>query len=106
MSRPTNEELKSKILEVARKEFMGKGYERASLQNISRIVGISNMPVYSYFKNKENLFNTIVGEATESLLDAISNPEEVAMLVEKRLSENGSLTKVLSELPPEVLISL
>lgn len=56
------EELKTKILEVARREFILKGFQQASLRQIARDAGMTTGGIYTYFKSKEEIFNLIVNK--------------------------------------------
>ncbi|MGC9343920.1 MAG: TetR/AcrR family transcriptional regulator, partial [Bacteroidales bacterium] len=54
------EELRTKILEVARREFILKGFQQASLRQIARDAGMTTGGIYTYFKSKEEIFELIV----------------------------------------------
>ena len=55
-----------RIHEAAKAEFMEKGYEKASLRNIVRSLGMTTGAFYGYYKSKEELFEAIVGERYDS----------------------------------------
>lgn len=59
------EELKTKILEVARKEFILKGFQQASLRQIARDAGMTTGGIYTYFKSKEEIFELIVNKVAQ-----------------------------------------
>jgi AcrR family transcriptional regulator len=73
----------SKILEHATEVFDEKGYEGASMRDLSRSSGVSLSGLYYYFESKEKLlyliqkhaFTTIV-ERLRERLDAVSDPEQ------------------------------
>lgn len=50
------------ILTAAKKEFLEKGYQKASLRNIVKQAGVTTGAFYGYFKNKEELFDALAGE--------------------------------------------
>lgn len=50
------------ILESAKVEFLKKGFREASLRNIVEHAGVTTGSFYWYFKSKEELFETVVGE--------------------------------------------
>jgi AcrR family transcriptional regulator len=56
------EEKKEKTVEKAREYFHVHGYRRASLSALISEIGISKPTFYNYFKNKEELFNTVMME--------------------------------------------
>lgn len=61
--RPTTEqslEIENRILDVALKEFLDRGYGNASLERIVKVAGISKTTLYSRFSAKEELFRAVV----------------------------------------------
>ena len=56
------EEKKEKIIEKARVYFHLYGYRGASLSDLISDIGISKPTFYNYFKNKEDLFSTVMVE--------------------------------------------
>ncbi|MBR4183969.1 MAG: TetR/AcrR family transcriptional regulator [Lachnospiraceae bacterium] len=48
------------LIEAAKKEFLEKGYNKASLRNICSQAGVTTGALYFFFKNKEELFAEIV----------------------------------------------
>ncbi|HXZ42630.1 MAG TPA: TetR/AcrR family transcriptional regulator, partial [Terriglobales bacterium] len=72
-----------KILEHATEVFDEKGYEGASMRDLSRAAGMSLAGLYYYFESKEKLlyliqkhtFTTIVDRLRERL-DEVSDPEQ------------------------------
>lgn len=51
---------KDKIIEEALTLFSEKGYGGVSVRDISRAVGIKESSLYNHFKNKQDIFDTIV----------------------------------------------
>jgi AcrR family transcriptional regulator len=56
------EEKKEKAVEKAREYFHTSGYRAASLSALIADIGISKPTFYNYFKNKEELFYTVMVE--------------------------------------------
>ena len=56
------------ILSEAKAEFLEKGYEKASLRKIVRDAGLTTGAFYGYFKNKEQLFETLVGDEYNEMI--------------------------------------
>jgi AcrR family transcriptional regulator len=54
------EEKKEKTIEKAREYFHRHWYRKASLSELIAEIGISKPTFYNYFKNKEELFNTVM----------------------------------------------
>jgi AcrR family transcriptional regulator len=73
----------AKILQHATEVFCKKGYEGASLRDLSRATGMSLAGLYYYFESKERLlfliqkhtFSTIVARL-KSRLEGVSDPEQ------------------------------
>lgn len=79
------EETRKWILNSATEEFYEKGYQDSSLRHICTNVGVTTGAVYFLFKNKEELFKTIVENVTNPIVT-----EFQAMAVnEKAQYENG-----------------
>lgn len=53
------------ILNAAAEIFAGEGYHHASISDICKNAGISNGALYKYFKNKEDLFLSIMDYGIE-----------------------------------------
>ena len=54
-------EIKENILQSALDAFLENGYRDASMQEIARRAGIATGNIYNYFKNKEEVFATLIG---------------------------------------------
>lgn len=55
-----NKETRKHLLECAKKEFLEKGYMKASLRNICKEAGVTTGALYFFFKDKEDLFGALV----------------------------------------------
>lgn len=62
-----------KIHEAARQEFLEKGFQLASLRNIVKTAGVTTGAFYGYYNSKEELFDALVGEQTEYVLQLFDN---------------------------------
>jgi TetR/AcrR family transcriptional repressor of nem operon len=51
---------KEKIVETGLRLFLQKGYQKTSLNDIARQVGISKPAIYHHFKNKDELFHGVL----------------------------------------------
>lgn len=65
-------ETKEKLLASAKAEFMEKGYAKASLRKICANAGVTTGALYFFFKDKEDLFRSIVEKPLHSLLDMLN----------------------------------
>ncbi|MBP1991219.1 TetR/AcrR family transcriptional regulator [Paenibacillus eucommiae] len=59
------DEVRHNIVQAALSEFKREGYLTASMRQIAKSAGITSGNVYRYFKNKEELFDAIVGPVHE-----------------------------------------
>lgn len=85
-----------KILQVAKEEFLSKGYEKASLRCIAQRVGISATAIYRHFKDKETLFSVLVEPDLYGMLSEHAKHDDKVFALIK--SENPSGLWRLSEL--------
>ena len=57
------------IFLAAMQEFLEKGFKSASLRNIVKTAGVTTGAFYGYYDSKEKLFEALVGEHYNFLLD-------------------------------------
>lgn len=60
MAQVLKEEIKENILKAALEEFFLKGYSSAAMRRIAQKAGIPTGLIYSYFENKEALFEAVL----------------------------------------------
>nr|WP_321357629.1 TetR/AcrR family transcriptional regulator [uncultured Draconibacterium sp.] len=60
------------ILQVARDEFIKKGFKGASMRNIAQNAGVGLSNIYNYFRNKDEIFR----EVLSGLLNALDRVME------------------------------
>lgn len=89
-------ETKEKLLLSAKKEFMEKGYSKASLRNICKSAGVTTGALYFFFKDKEDLFATLVEEPLNQLYALMIHhyKEEICNL-QKGAHEEGDFSEDL-----------
>ena len=75
MNKRSGIESKQKIMKAAMDVFSRKGYAKASIREIARTAGISVGGVYLYFRNKEELYRSLINER---MLDIGSKTETIA----------------------------
>ncbi len=61
------------ILESARKEFLSKGYAKASMRDIAQNASITVGNIYRYYDSKEFLFEAVVDPTFMEITDLIQN---------------------------------
>lgn len=69
---------------AAMQEFLEKGFKSASLRNIVKTAGVTTGAFYGYYESKEKLFEALVGEHYNYLLDCFCRAQ-----------------KAFAEIPPE-----
>ena len=62
-----NEEIKRRILDTAREEFLDKGFEKASIRTITAKAKTSKSNLYNYFKDKDDLFCAVLEPTTTKI---------------------------------------
>lgn len=60
-------ETRKKLQESAKEEFLTKGFMQASLRNICKNAGVTTGALYFFFKDKEDLFASLVQEPLSQL---------------------------------------
>lgn len=63
-----NNESRERLLECAKKEFLEKGFAKASLRNICSQAGLTTGAVYFLFKDKNGLFEAVVSGPLSELM--------------------------------------
>ena len=66
--------LEQKIIDVAEKIFMDKGFDSTSTTDIAKKVGCNQALIHYYFRTKENLFQQIFYKKFEDLMILLSSP--------------------------------
>jgi AcrR family transcriptional regulator len=73
------------IINGARAVFLAKGFDAASMNDISRAAGVSKGTLYVYFKHKEELFEAIVEQEcdaqAEGIFDFDPNDRDIAAVL-------------------------
>lgn len=62
----------NRILEAALEHFAASGYEGAALSDIARQVGIRTPSIYAHFKNKDDLFLSVIDKAVADQLERLA----------------------------------
>ena len=68
-----DDEIKVKIAEVAKREFLELGYVDASMRNISGKAGLTTGSLYNRFRDKAELFEYIVGDSVNGVFETIDH---------------------------------
>ena len=67
MPQVLKEDVRNRIIESAKKEFMQKGYEKTNMRSIAHNCSMTVGNVYRYFKNKEELSKYIVSNVVDKI---------------------------------------
>ncbi len=89
------------ILEAAIHVFARMGYPGARVSDIAREAGIAYGLVYHYFKNKEEMLNTIFEERWSGFLDAVEGIADSATSAQDKLMSIAALVLNAHRLRPE-----
>ena len=76
------------ILEEAFKLFLKKGYSEVSISVVQKELGIGRATLYYYFKNKEDLFKTVVDHYIIKYIESslnINSDATLADMIENRI---------------------
>lgn len=71
------DEVKALILNASKREFLELGFEKASLRQIAAQAGVTKGNIYTYFKNKDELFCSIVEPAVSLIRDYMKEEEYI-----------------------------
>lgn len=61
------DEIRQRIIDTAREEFFDKGFEKASVRTITSRAKTAKSNLYNYFKDKDDLFRTVLEPATTEI---------------------------------------
>jgi AcrR family transcriptional regulator len=92
---------RQQIISASKICFAQFGYDKTTLDDIGKRMGLNKSSLYYYFKNKEEIFTAVVLEEADSIVDGlqtemeskISPEEKIQFYMKKRL---GYYKKVLS----------
>lgn len=65
------EERRREIILASRSLFLKRGYERTTMQDVMKVVGIAKGTTYHYFKSKEELLQAVVEDMVTDYISAI-----------------------------------
>lgn len=96
------DDIRHSILTAALNEFKAHDYSDASMRRISASAGITTGNIYRYFKNKEELFESLVGPVYEKCIACIM---EIKQEVDRSFANQFEL-KDCFQLVEKTLVSL
>jgi TetR/AcrR family transcriptional regulator of autoinduction and epiphytic fitness len=92
------------ILDATIEEFYQNGYEKTSMETISRKAGVSKATLYNHFKSKEDLFFTITADLQEKIESCFNFKYSSEIAIEEQFRE--IIQSELDFLSDEVVIIL
>jgi AcrR family transcriptional regulator len=96
---------RERVLEVAADEFVERGYAGASLQAIANRAGLTRGAVYWNFKNKQELFLTLLDERIDEPARALMQLTETARADEATAAAvSEGLARLISNQAPLVML--
>ncbi len=81
---------RDKLIEVARQLFANKGVENTTMNDIANASDKGRRTIYTYFKNKRDIFNAVIESETEQLL------EKLRLIVKKNISPEDKLIEYVN----------
>lgn len=72
-AQPASTDTRDRLLKEAKREFALRGYKGASLRQICASAGVTTGALYFFFKNKEDLFRTVVAPVMEPLVQMVQS---------------------------------
>jgi AcrR family transcriptional regulator len=60
---------RARIMPAAKKEFLDKGFEKASMRSIAASAGMTSAGLYRHFEDKEAMFAALVQPAVDAIKD-------------------------------------
>lgn len=81
-----------RIIPAAKKEFLEKGFEKASMRNIAAEAGITAAGLYRHFADKEAMFEELIAPVFEEFKDEY----EIRKNRDYEFLENGNLDEMWS----------
>ncbi|MBQ6216417.1 MAG: TetR/AcrR family transcriptional regulator [Erysipelotrichaceae bacterium] len=106
MAQKLKDETRRAIIEAAKKEFLEKGFEDASMRSIAAKANITVGNIYRYFENKEELNKYIVAETCDDISDLLNSLKVERLSKEPRVFEMKSDPIQLKNMVDELSVRL
>ena len=104
MAQVLKEESRQAIIRSAKKEFLEKGYEKASMRSIAKKAGMTVGNLYRYYKSKEDIIVNIVSETFNDIEGILQNVSFEALPQEPRVFNMKTSTGELKDLMDELAV--
>lgn len=80
------EELEHKMIQAAVKEFLARGLESGSMENIAKVAEVSKRTLYKYYPNKDAIFEAILDVMMEAVCGNVPVAYSKTESIEKQLT--------------------
>ena len=82
------------LLELAKVEFLKKGYSEASVRNIAKTAGLTTGAVFRYYPDKAALFDALVSEAADTLMNQFKAAQDAHfdLIPEDKVAQSRELS--------------
>lgn len=78
---------RERLIEVARQLFARKGIENTTMNDIASASDKGRRTIYTYFKNKRDIFNAVVEQETEALVQRLTDIEQRDISASEKLEQ-------------------
>ena len=102
MAQILKDELRTKILDSAKEEFLNKGFKGASMRSIAQKSGMTVGNLYRYFRNKEDINDQIVSGTLQQIDSILKDLTSDKVSMEARVFNIKADVSQLSELLDEL----
>jgi TetR/AcrR family transcriptional regulator, mexJK operon transcriptional repressor len=93
--RPKDIAKRDAIIHAARRLFASQPFDLVSMETIAKAARVSKMTVYSHFRDKETLFETIVLATSDQMISSLSAPDQAGGLRERLLAVGTVVLNVI-----------
>jgi AcrR family transcriptional regulator len=78
---------RERIMEIAKKHFMEKGYYKTSIEDIANDLGVAKGTIYLYFQSKSDLFIEIIENEIKSIIEKMESVRDLNLEPEEKISK-------------------
>ncbi|MGB4093892.1 MAG: TetR/AcrR family transcriptional regulator [Ruminococcus flavefaciens] len=104
------DEIRNKILEMAQRLFIKRGYENTSLKQIAEKSNISKSNIYRYYSSKDDIYEVLTGTARSEIMEISRHfftPDFIGKYTPDKCDEiSAILARLFSEHHSGILVML
>lgn len=78
---------RDKLIDIARQLFAHKGIENTTINDIAIAAEKGRRTIYTYFKNKRDIYNAVVESETDKVIEKLSSIVNLNLTPEEKLME-------------------